>query len=166
MTHRSERIAVYPGSFNPLTKGHLDILSRVLRLFDRVVIAVGCNIHKPGSEETAKDILKHLEQLFDGYARIKPMVYTGLTADLVKDLGASCIVRGVRGNADFDYERSLADTNAAIANVETIMLAARPDLSFISSSMIRELRHFGHDTTEYEVSREDVVKTLGFPTQK
>lgn len=154
------RTAVYPGSFNPFTKGHLDIVARALRLFDRVIIAVGYNVRKPGAADAASATYDTLADLFKGFDRVECRLYSGLTADFVAETDACCIIRGVRNASDFDYEKPMADTNAAIAGVETVLLPADPALSFVSSSMIRELRHFGRDTSRFEASREDVADAL------
>ena len=154
------RTAVYPGSFNPFTKGHLDIVARALRLFDKVIIAVGYNVRKQGAADAASATYDSLSALFKGFDRVECRLYSGLTADLVAETEACCIIRGVRNAADFDYEKPMADTNAAIAGVETVLLPADPSLSYVSSSMIRELRHFGRDTARFEASREDVARAL------
>lgn len=155
--------AVMPGSFNPFTKGHLDILSRALDLFERVVIAVGYNISKPESKSLAERTASELKALFIGYSVIEVVAYEGLTAEMAIEKGARCIVRGVRNTLDFEYERSLAETNRKVFGMDTVLLFADPALGFVSSSMVRELDAFGHDTTGFRVGRLAVVETLGAP---
>lgn len=140
--------AVYPGSFDPFTKGHADVVDRALRLFGKVIVAIGYNIGKtPG-----KDIQQRVERIARLYAsdgRVEVISYSTLTAELVKELGADVMVRGVRDVKDFEYERSLADANMAVAGVDTVLLAARPELGFLSSSLVRELQHYGKDVSRF-----------------
>ncbi len=143
------RIAVFPGSFDPFTIGHKDIADRALRMFDILIIGIGYNINKPGISGILEDRVKAIEKVFEGNDRIKVEAYSGLTVDFAKRHGAEFIVRGLREVKDFEYERNLADTNAAISDIETVFLTARPDLGFISSSMVRELKANGYDTSRF-----------------
>lgn len=151
--------ALYPGSFNPFTRGHLDIVARALRMFDEIVICIGVNIHKPDSISAAEQTKRHLDTLFEGFP-IRVVVNDRLTIDMVRQWEADCIIRGVRNVSDFEYEKTLAETNALIGGAETILLCARPELSCLSSSMVRELAHFGYDTSRYLATREDIMKML------
>ncbi|MDE7381267.1 MAG: pantetheine-phosphate adenylyltransferase [Muribaculaceae bacterium] len=143
-------IAIFPGSFNPFTTGHLDIVERALKIFDKVIVAVGINIEKQQISPIDSDPedfnvpqnVKEIELLFENYSRVEVMTYYGLTADLVKRTGATCIIRGIRNSADFEYEKKLSDVNLEVLGVETLLFPCRPSLSFVSSSMIRELKHF------------------------
>ena len=143
------RIAVFPGSFDPFTIGHKDIADRALRMFDLLIIGIGYNINKPGINSILEDRVKAIEKVFEGNDKIKVEAYSGLTVDFAKRHGAEFIVRGLREVKDFEYERNLADTNAAISDIETVFLTARPDLGFISSSMVRELKANGYDTSRF-----------------
>ena len=143
------RIAVFPGSFDPFTIGHKDIADRALRMFDLLIIGIGYNINKPGISSILEDRVKAIEKVFEGNDRIKVKAYSGLTVDFAKSHGAEFIVRGLREVKDFEYERNLADTNSAISDIETVFLTARPDLGFISSSMVRELKANGYDTSRF-----------------
>lgn len=143
------RTAVFPGSFDPFTIGHKDIADRALRMFDFLIIGIGYNINKPGIKGILEDRVKAIEKVFEGYERIKVEAYSGLTVDFAKRHGAKFIVRGLREVKDFEYERNLADTNAAISDIETVFLTARPELGFISSSMVRELKANGYDTSRF-----------------
>lgn len=154
------RTAVYPGSFNPFTIGHLDIVSRALRMFDRIVIAVGYNISKPGAAEGARENIVSLNKLFADEPRIEVIGYSCLTVDIVKKLGACCIVRGVRDVADFESEKKMGDVNRMLGEVETVFLAASPQFSAISSSLVRELRHFGKDVSDFLPTREYINEIL------
>ncbi len=143
------RIAVFPGSFDPFTIGHKDIADRALKIFDALIIGVGYNINKSGNGNIVADRVKTIESIFAGDDRVKVEAYSGLTVDFAKRHGAEFIVRGLREVKDFEYERNLADTNAAISDIETVFLTARPELGFISSSMVRELKANGYDTSRF-----------------
>ncbi|MCQ2084241.1 MAG: pantetheine-phosphate adenylyltransferase [Bacteroidaceae bacterium] len=136
---------LFPGTFDPFTKGHADLVERALALCDELVIAVGINGQKApmySVEERLNAISRH----YRDNARVSVISYSGLTADAVRQTGATAILRGVRSGADFDMERTLADANLAVLGVETILLVATPALQHVSSSLCRELDHFGYDT--------------------
>ncbi len=146
-TSTSSRTAIFPGSFNPFTRGHADIVERGLRLFDRVVIAVGYNINKPAADaEAAADAIR---RLYDGHPRVEVVVYSCLTVQLARQVGAQFILRGVRSVKDFEYERDLATVNMQLSGIESVILFSRPELSALSSSMVRELSAYGEDVTPY-----------------
>ena len=140
--------AFFAGSFDPFTVGHRSIVERALKIFPRIVIAIGYNEHKPG-EWTVEQRMKAISDLYDGEENVEVTAYKGLTVDAARQAGASVLLRGVRSNADFEYERNLADTNREISGVETVFLVCDPKLSFVSSSMVRELLHNGHDISKY-----------------
>ena len=142
------RKAVFPGSFDPFTVGHKDIADRALRMFDHVVIGIGYNIHKASADSIAERAAR-IAALYADEPRISVEAYTGLTVDFARRHGAAFIVRGLREVKDFEYERNLADTNAAISDIETVFLTARPELGFISSSMVRELAANGYDASRF-----------------
>ncbi|MDE5687842.1 MAG: pantetheine-phosphate adenylyltransferase [Paramuribaculum sp.] len=140
--------AIFPGSFDPFTLGHLDIVERALRIFGRVVIAVGINSAKQSDASVAQridDIRKAVAPL----PGAEVMSYSGLTVDAARECGAVAIVRGIRSVADFEYERNLADLNRRIAGIDTVMLAADPSLAAVSSSAVRELKRYGYDVSEF-----------------
>lgn len=141
---------LFPGSFDPFTIGHLSIVERALPLFDRLVIVVGVNEAKPHAtpaEERIDAIRRATSHLPAG--RIEVMAWSGLTADLARSIGARYLLRGARTAADFDYEYTLAAVNRDIARLETIIIPALPEHAAVSSSVVRELRHFGHDASRY-----------------
>lgn len=142
------RTAVFPGSFDPFTIGHKDIADRALRIFDRLVIGIGYNIHK-SAEDSISARVKNIEALYADDERVSVEAYTGLTVEFARRHGAGFIVRGLREVKDFEYERNLADTNAAISEIETVFLTARPELGFVSSSMVRELIANGYDASRF-----------------
>lgn len=133
-----KRIAVFPGSFDPVTIGHVSIVERALPLFDRIVLALGVNTTKQ-SMFSIEQRLKWLEASFSGHAQVDVMRYEGLTADLCKRLEARYIVRGLRNSTDHGNERSIALMNHVLTGVETIFLPALPQHAHISSTIVREL---------------------------
>ena len=138
-------IAIFAGSFNPFTIGHLDILKRGLKLFDAVYVVRGINKSKSVNSAEICD-LEFLEKYFSG---VKVMSWDGLTVDCAKAVGAEFLLRGARSGYEFEQERTLAEINYMISGLETVILMSRPTLSSISSSMIRELEAFGKDSSEF-----------------
>ena len=142
------RLALFPGSFDPFTKGHADIVTRALALFDEVIIGVGYNEQKPGWMPIEERVEK-IRQIYAEEPRIKVESYKGLTADFAKEKGISAIVRGVRTASDFEYELQMADVNKQLTGIETVLLPASPQLASLSSSVVRELAHFGQDISAF-----------------
>lgn len=140
------RVALFPGSFDPFTIGHADIVERGLQVFDQVIVAVGFNEQKPGWMPV-KDRLEAIRKLYAADSRVSVISYTGLTADLVRHTHACCLLRGVRSVKDYEYEQQMADINQKLCGVETVLLFTRPELASISSSIVRELAHFGRDVS-------------------
>ncbi len=146
-----EKIGVFVGTFNPFTVGHDSIVRRALPLFDRLVIGVvGDHVQKPGLPP-ASERVEAIARVYYHEPRVKVKSYFGLAVDFAHEQGAHYIVKGVRSVKDFEYEREQADINRMISNgkVETILLYAEPQLSSISSTMVRELRHFGVDVSPF-----------------
>lgn len=139
------RKAFFPGSFNPFTKGHADIVERGLRLFDSITIGIGYNAEKPRSAETAAKNLSMIKELYAGNDKVDVTLYEGLTVEAARDCGACCILRGVRTCADFEYELAMADVNRRLENIETVLLPARPELMCLSSSIVRGLESYGRN---------------------
>lgn len=144
---KDNRIALYAGSFNPFTIGHLSVLKRGLRIFDRVTVMIGINIEKQDSNLTAEELQQRLRAI-DGCENIDVIAWNGLTVDAARSVGAQWLLRGVRSVADFEYERNLADVNRRISGLDTVILFSEPELSMISSSMVRELNRFGRDVSD------------------
>ena len=136
---------LFPGSFNPFTKGHADIVERALRMFDEVVIAIGVNADKPHPDGDTAETHRRLMAHYADNPRVHVTEYSCLTVDLCRQMGISVIVRGVRSIKDYEYERQMADVNRRLADVETIFLFADPALESISGSIVRELLHYGKD---------------------
>jgi len=141
-------IILFPGTFDPFTIGHASIVERALPLCDRMVIAVGYNPSKC-SAESADHRVETIAALYDGNPKVKVIAYDGLTVDACRREGAKWMLRGVRSVNDYEYERELADINRAISGIETLLLYSLPELSYISSSMVRELASHGHDISRY-----------------
>lgn len=134
----------FPGSFDPFTKGHADLVARALQIFDQVVVAIGYNEHKPGWIPVQERV-DALKVLYANEPRVTVESYSCLTIDFAKQCGATAILRGIRTVADYEYEMQLADVNKQLSGIETLLLFANPQYSSVSSSMVRELTHFGKD---------------------
>lgn len=141
--------AIFPGSFNPFTRGHQSIADRSLKLFDELLIAVGYNEQKPGSAAAVQERVEAIRRLYAGNPAVEVASYSVLTADFAREQGAEVIVRGVRDTSDFEYERNMADVNRMISGVETIILPSLAELAAVSSSTVRELQHFGCDVSRF-----------------
>jgi len=140
---------VFVGSFDPFTVGHDSIVTRALGLFDRLVIGVvGDHVHKPDMAP-ATERMKAIQELYADEARIEVKPYYGLAVDFAREQGAQYIIKGVRSVKDFEYEREQADINRQISGIETVLLFAEPRYASVSSSVVRELRHFGRDVEEF-----------------
>lgn len=139
--------AMFAGSFDPFTIGHADIVTRALAMFDRVIVAIGHNAAKADADLAAR--VETIRRLYAGNPRVSVETYDGLTVDAARALGATVLVRGVRSVRDFEYERDLADINRRVGGIDTVLIPARPELTVVSSSMVRELRSYGHDVEPF-----------------
>ena len=143
------KTGIFVGSFNPFTVGHHSIVTRALPLFDRLVIGVvGDQVHKPDMP-SAETRMKAISELYKDEPRIEVKPYYGLAVDFAKAENAQFIVKGVRSVKDFEYERDQADTNRMLSGVETILICAEPQYATISSTLVRELQHFGVDVSTF-----------------
>ena len=140
------RRAVFPGSFDPVTLGHLDIINRGLPLFDEIIVAIGINAEKKYMF-TLEERKKFLEEIFKDVPNIKIVDYTGLTIDLCEKLDAAFILRGLRNPADFEFEKAIAHTNRKLSKIETVFLLTAANTSYISSSIVRDVIRNGGDYT-------------------
>jgi pantetheine-phosphate adenylyltransferase len=132
-------IAVFPGSFDPITVGHVDVVNRALPLFDEVIVSIGINTQKK-SLFSLEERTKWLKKVFEGNSKVRVDTYKGLTINYCKKIGADYIVRGIRSAADFEYEKTIAHLNNAMqANIETILILSKPELAPISSTIVREI---------------------------
>jgi pantetheine-phosphate adenylyltransferase len=143
----SMSIAVFPGSFDPFSIGHYDIVQRALLLFDRLIVAIGVNVEKKPFYST-EERKANIELLFAHDPHVSVQAYEGLTVDLCKRVGATHIVRGVRGVADFELEYAVAQANKSmLPEVDTILLPALPQWAYVSSTIIRDILKNGGDAT-------------------
>lgn len=142
------KTGIFVGTFDPFTIGHDSIVRRALPLFDQLVIGVGYNEHK----QTMASIEERVEAIKSLYAqepKISVEAYSDLTVDFASRVYAQYIIKGVRSVKDFEYEREQADVNRQLTGIETLLLFAEPHLASISSSVVRELKHFGKDVTSF-----------------
>jgi len=148
------RKAIFPGSFDPITLGHEDIIKRGISLFDEIVIAIGVNAEKKYmfSLEERK---RFIEETFKSETKISVITYEGLTIDLCHKLKANFILRGLRNPADFEFEKAIAHTNRKLSKIETVFLLTAAGTSFISSSIVRDVLRNGG---EYEMLVPDAVR--------
>ena len=137
---------VCPGSFDPVTNGHLDIISRASRLYDEVVVAVLINITKK-SLFTVEERIEMLREVTAQYGNIRVDSFHGLMVDFCETNGISAVVKGLRAVSDFDYEMQMAQMNYSMAKVETMFMTTNPLYSFLSSSLIREVAKYGGDVS-------------------
>jgi pantetheine-phosphate adenylyltransferase len=144
-----ERIALFPGSFDPITRGHESIIRRALPLFDRIIVAIGEN----GEKKSFFDLelrLTWMEQLFGQEPGIEILRYNGLTVDFAKKHNARFILRGLRTSADFEFERGIGQMNKLIApEIETVFLLCAPEYVSVSSSIVREVYRHGGDVAQF-----------------
>jgi len=140
--------AIFPGTFDPFTIGHYSIVKRGLNIFDEIIIAIGKNQSKKTLFSVEKRI-SIVRQAFQNESRVKVLEYDSLTVDLAKQLDAKFILRGLRTVADFEYERTIADTNNIISGIETVILFTEAAYSHISSTVARDLISYGKDITEF-----------------
>jgi pantetheine-phosphate adenylyltransferase len=140
------RIAVFPGSFDPITLGHYDIIKRGVGLFDKIIVAIGVNAEKkymfPLEERK-----RFVEESFKDEPKVEVITYEGLTIDLCKKIGAQFILRGLRNPADFEFEKAIAHTNRELSQIETVFLLTAAKTSYISSSIVRDVLRHGGDYT-------------------
>lgn len=134
-----KKIAVFPGSFDPITVGHVDIVKRAAKIFDEIVVAIGVNTQKKYlfDLEIRK---KWIAKVFEDVPNVKVQTYNGLTINFCNEIGAKNIIRGIRSSADFEYEKTIAQLNQMMfADVETFLILSTPSLSAISSTIVREI---------------------------
>lgn len=140
----NKRIALFPGTFDPFTIGHQSLVSRGLNLVDEIIISIGIN-DKKQTYFTLEKRLEAIRQLYKDEPRVKVMSYDSLTVDFAELVNAKFILRGIRTVNDFEYEKSIADVNRKLNNIETFILFTEPEHTHISSSIVRELLRYGKD---------------------
>src|SRR6476661_1825633 len=144
-----ERICLFPGTFDPVTLGHTDIIDRALGLFDKVIIGIGRNINKqPMFSEQVR--LNWLREIYAGNPQVDATVYEGLTVDCCREVGATYILRGIRYVNDFEYEKAIADMNRSLAGeIETIFLTCLPKFTSVASTLVRDVIRNGGDVSQF-----------------
>lgn len=140
--------AIFPGTFDPFTIGHYSVVRRALTFMDEITIGIGINESKRTWFPTEKRV-EVIRKLYVGEPRIKVEAYNGLTVDFARLSGAQFIIRGIRTVHDFEYEETIADINRKLAGVETILLFTEPELTSVSSTIVRELLQFGKDVSDF-----------------
>jgi pantetheine-phosphate adenylyltransferase len=144
-----KRVAVYPGSFDPITFGHIDLIERTVGMFDELIVAIAHNIKKAGLFPVSERV-EMIRELVKGYDNVSVDAFDGLLVDYVRKKGATCVVRGLRAFSDFEYEFQMALTNRKLNDsYETIFLMTHENYSFISSSLVKELIEFGGDISAF-----------------
>ena len=144
-----DKIAVFPGSFDPFTFGHKNIIERALPLFNKVIIAIGINAEKK-TMFSLEERITGISEAFKSESKIEVLSYTGLTVDMCKKHNARYIIRGIRNYMDFEYEKTIAQMNKEIGEgIETFFLCSDPEFSTISSTVIRDLHRNGRDISPY-----------------
>jgi pantetheine-phosphate adenylyltransferase len=141
------RKAIFPGSFDPITNGHYDIIKRGVSLFDEVIVAIGVNAEKKYMF-SLEDRKHFIEEAFKDEPKVKVITYSGLTIDLCKKEKADFILRGLRNPADFEFEKAIAHTNRVMSKIETVFLLTEARTSFISSSIVRDVLRNGGDISQ------------------
>lgn len=140
-----ERIAVFPGSFDPMTRGHESVVLRAMDLFDKILISVGTNANKPGFFPLDKR-MAWIKKTFKDHEKIEVKHFEGLTIDFCREIGAKFLLRGIRTGADFEYERSIAQMNKSLMHeIETVFILTTPELTPISSTILRDIYKHGGD---------------------
>jgi pantetheine-phosphate adenylyltransferase len=144
-----QRICLFPGTFDPITIGHLDIIQRSLRLFDKLVIGIGRNASK-ASMFTEQQRLEWIKEIYKDNQKIDAVIYDGLTIDCCRDVGAVYILRGIRYVNDFEYEKAIADMNRSLdKNIETIFLTCLPQYTSVASTLVRDVLRNGGNAAQF-----------------
>ncbi len=141
-----DRVAIFPGSFDPFTVGHEDIVLRSLDLFDKVIISVGYNSNKKEFFSVAKRV-EWIKEIFWDNPKVLVRKYEGLTVDFATEVGARYILRGLRTSADFEYERAIAQVNKAMSKIDSVFLLTQPEHTSVNSSIVRDIIKHGGDAS-------------------
>jgi pantetheine-phosphate adenylyltransferase len=144
-----QRICLFPGTFDPVTLGHVDIIRRAMPLFDQIVVGIGINISKQPMF-TAEQRLDWIHDIFKGESKVKGAIYDGLTIRYCREIGARFILRGIRYVSDFEYEKTIADANRAMdPEIETIFLTGEPKYTSVASTIVRDILRNGGDARPF-----------------
>lgn len=144
-----ERICLFPGTFDPVTLGHIDIIDRALPLFDKLVIGIGRNVNKvPMFSEEQR--LLWIKEIYKGNTRVDAVIYDGLTVDCCKQVGANFILRGIRYVNDFEYEKAIADMNRSLdGHIDTVFLTCLPQFTSVASTLVRDVLKNGGNVSQF-----------------
>ena len=148
MSMETKHTFLFTGTFDPFTRGHENIVRRAVKMADELIIGIGINESKR-CLYTPEERLEMISSLFANEPKISVRIYTGLTVDFAKEIGAQCIIRGLRCVKDFEYEESMAELNYRLSGIDTLLLFTDPQYNCISSSMVRELISYGKDVTPF-----------------
>jgi pantetheine-phosphate adenylyltransferase len=143
-----KKIALFPGTFDPFTIGHLSLIERGLQLVDEIVIAIGINPNK-NTFYSIEQRMETITKLFQDNPRVSARTYDSLTVDFAREIGARFILRGIRSVNDFEYEKNIADVNRQLSGIETFVLFTEPEHTHISSTIVRELLSYGKDVSDF-----------------
>jgi pantetheine-phosphate adenylyltransferase len=144
-----QRIALFPGTFDPITIGHLDIINRALPLFDKLIIGIGRNINKTPMFSDEQRI-SWINEIYKDTSKVSAVLYEGLTVDCCQKVGANFIVRGIRYVNDFEYEKAIADMNRSLDNnIETVFLTCLPQFTSVASTLVRDVLRNGGDVMKF-----------------
>lgn len=145
----AEKVAIFPGSFDPFTKGHEDIVKRGLRIFDKIIIGIGHNTSKQRYFDL-KEMVGLIKETFKDHSNVEVLVYNELTAELARKNNANYILRGLRNTTDFEFENGISQMNRYLyADLDTVFLITSPQFAAISSTIIREVHKFGGDVSSF-----------------
>jgi len=144
-----QRICLFPGTFDPVTLGHIDIIDRALPLFDKLIIGIGRNVNKaPMFSEEQR--LEWIKEIYKGNPKVDAVVYDGLTVECCKSVGADFILRGIRYVNDFEYEKAIADMNRSLdGHVETVFLTCLPQFTSVASTLVRDVLRNGGAVSQF-----------------
>ena len=143
------RICLFPGTFDPVTLGHVDIINRALPLFDKIIVGIGLNAAK-APMFTPEQRVKWIKDLYKGEEKVEGAVYEGLTVDFCKKIGAQFILRGIRYVSDFEYEKTIADANRQLdKSIETIFLTGEPKYTSVASTIVRDIIRNNGDASHF-----------------
>lgn len=144
-----QRICLFPGTFDPVTLGHIDIIDRALPLFDKLVIGIGRNVNKAPMFSEEQRLL-WIREIYKADSKVEAVIYDGLTVDCCKSVGANFILRGIRYVNDFEYEKAIADMNRSLeGNIETIFLTCLPQYTSVASTLVRDVLRNGGDVSQF-----------------
>ncbi len=154
------KTAIFPGSFDPFTRGHESIVLRALPLFEKLIIAIGNNSSKNGFF-TVEERIELIQMVFNDIPKVEVVAYSGLTVDFCKEVKADFILRGIRTSADFEYERAVAQMNKSmLPNVESIILLTTPELTPVTSTIVRDILLHKGDVSQFLPQKMDINKVL------